>query len=103
GPGGVLHCSGVLQMTPARAEAALLGLGYRLSWPLARTTAPNRGYAEAMKTAPNGVIHEEPLPGSSGELIMFVAPFGDPKAVPIPFPSDCPVAVPSSAVPSRAP
>lgn len=25
-----------------------------------------------------------------GELILFVAPFGDPKAVPIPFPDDCP-------------
>ncbi len=100
GPGGVLHCSGILQMTPGRAEAALLGLGYRLSWRLDRTTGPNTGYAESMKSAPNGVIHEEPLPGSSGELIMFVAPFGDPNAVPIPFPSDCPVADPGGSAPS---
>jgi hypothetical protein len=36
------------------------------------------------------VITEEPAPGSEGELIMFVAPFGDPKATPLPYPSDCP-------------
>jgi hypothetical protein len=99
--GGTLHCSGILQMTPKQAEATLLKLGYRLSWRLDRTTGPNTGYAEAMKDAPDGVLHDEPLPGTDGELIMFVAPFGDPQAVPVPFPADCPASAPNG--PSSSP
>jgi len=88
--GGVLHCSGILQMTPKEAERVLLALGYRLSWRLDTTTGPSTGFAEVRATAPDGVIHQEPLPGSEGELIVFVAPFGDPQAVPLPAPADCP-------------
>jgi hypothetical protein len=101
--GGRLHCSGILQMAPADAEAALLSLGYRLSWRRITTTGPNTGYAEAMPHAPDGVIGEEPAPGSSGELIVFVAPFGDPQAKPIPYPSDCPVADPNQTPPPPNP
>jgi hypothetical protein len=101
--GGRLHCSGILQMAPADAEAALLSLGYRLSWRRITTTGPNTGYAEAMPHAPDGVIGEEPAPGSSGELIVFVAPFGDPQAKPLPFPSDCPVADPDQTPPPPKP
>ncbi len=90
-PGGILHCSGILQMAPRAAEATLLRLGYRLSWRLDRTTGPDTGYSDVMKQAPEGILDEEPLAGSDGELIMFVAAFGDPKAVPMPFPADCPV------------
>ena len=100
GPGGPLHCSGILQMTPAQAEAQLLALGYSLSWRLDRTTGPNTGFAEPTKRAPAGVIIEEPSPGQDGELIVFVAPFGDERAVPIPFPDDCPVAGPSAPPPT---
>lgn len=88
--GGALYCSGILQLAPKEAELALLGLGYRLSWRLDTTTGPNTGFSEVMANAPAGVIHQEPLPGTGGELIVFVAPFGDPQAVPLPFPSDCP-------------
>jgi Putative zinc-finger len=93
--GGRLHCTGILQMAPRDAEAALLGLGYRLSWRRLTTTGPNTGYAEAMPHAPDGVISEEPVPGGEGELIVFVAPFGDKQARPLPYPSDCPVMDPN--------
>lgn len=101
--GGALYCSGILQMTPKQAEAALLDLGYRLSWRLDTTTGANTGFSKIMATAPDGVIHQEPLPGSEGELIVFVAPFGDPAADPIPFPSDCPRSNPNLTTPSPTP
>jgi hypothetical protein len=56
-----------------------------------------------MPHAPDGVIGEEPVPGSSGELIVFVAPFGDPQAKPLPFPSDCPVTDPNQTPPPPKP
>jgi hypothetical protein len=101
-PGGALHCSGILQMTPKQAEVALLRLGYRLSWRLDETSGPGGGFSRVIARAPDGVIHEAGLPGSGGELIMFVAPVGDPGAVPIPFPADCPRIDPN-ATPSPAP
>jgi hypothetical protein len=104
--GEPLHCSGILQLSPKDAEAVLLGLGYRLGWRLDTTTGPNTGYAEPMKTAPAGVIHQEPVAGVDGELVIFVAPFGDPKATPLPFPADCPPLPASDAVvpaPTQAP
>lgn len=90
GAGGPLHCLGILQLPPKQAEAVLSGLGYKLSWRLETTTGPNMGYAEPMARAPDGVITEEGVPGQSGELIMFVAPFGDVAAKPLPAPADCP-------------
>jgi len=101
--GGRLHCSGILQMAPADAEAALLSLGYRLSWRRDVTTGPNTGYADAMPHAPDGVIIGEPVGGSSGELIVFVTPFGDPRAKPIPYPADCPVMDPNQTPPPPKP
>jgi hypothetical protein len=102
-PGGVLHCSGILQMTPKQAEAVLLQLGYRLSWRLDTTTGPNTGFASVVKDAPAGVIHQEGLAGSDGSLIMFVAPFGDKNAQPVPVDADCPVADPNLTPPPPAP
>jgi hypothetical protein len=99
GVGGPLHCSGILQMTPQEAEAALLKLGYSVSWRLDTTTGPNTGFAQPMSRAPDGVIHEEPVPGSNGELIVFVAPNGDPRAQPLPVPADCPNGDPNAPVP----
>jgi hypothetical protein len=100
GPRGALHCSGILQMTPTQAEIELSSFGYSLSWRLDTTTGPNMGFAEAHKHAPAGVIIDEPLPGSNGELIVFVAPFGDERAVPIPFPDDCPASDPNAPPPT---
>ena len=97
--GGPLHCSGILQMTPQEAEATLLKLGYSLSWRLQTTTGPNTGFSQPMSRAPDGVINEEPLPGSNGELIVFVAPKGDPRASPIQFPADCPGPDPNAPLP----
>ena len=65
------------------------------------TTGPNMGNAEPMARAPDGVITEEGLPGSSGELIMFVAPFADQLAKPLPAPTDCPK--PGEAPPTPVP
>jgi len=53
--------------------------------------------------APDGVITQEGLPGSGGELIMFVSPADDPMARPVPSPSDCPVADPNLTPPPPAP
>jgi len=100
-PGGVLHCLGILQLPPKQAEAVLTSLGYSLSWRLQTTTGPNMGYAEPMARAPDGVIIDEGAIGSSGELILFVAPFGDDKAdEPVPAPADCPQ--PGGAPPTPA-
>ena len=44
--GGKLHCSGILQMTPARTRRRRCSsLGYRLSWRRITTTGPNTGLA----------------------------------------------------------
>ena len=103
GVGGELHCRGILQMTPKQAEAVLLKLGYRLSWRLDTTTGPNTGFASVMQDAPAGVIESEGLAGSGGELIMFVAPFGDAHAKPVPFPADCLQADPNATPPPPKP
>jgi hypothetical protein len=103
GEGGDLRCSGILQMTPVQAEATLLGLGYRLSWRLERTTGQNTSFSEIMAHAPVGIIIGEPLAGSSGELIVFTAPPGDPLAIPVPFPADCPRSDPNATPPPPGP
>ena len=89
--GGVLHCSGILQLPALEAERTLLKLGYRLSWRLMTTTGPNTGNAEVLPRAPGGaIITGEPIAGSSGELIVFAAPPDDPAAKPVAYPADCP-------------
>lgn len=109
-PGDLLRCTGIFQLSPREAETTLLSLGYRLSWRLETTTGPNTGYAEPMANAPEGIIIHLAAVGTEGELIMFVAPFGDPKAVPVPFPDDCPplpaddaIVVPGPALPTPQP
>ena len=86
GPGEPLHCSGILQMSPAEAEQALLSLGYRLGWRFV-----TNGYWDPRQTAPEGVIQEPIAFGMDGEMIIPVVPFDAEGAAPIPFPEDCPV------------
>ena len=81
-----------------------LKLGYRVSWRLVTTTGPNMGNSEPLFHAPDGVITMgEPGVGTSGELIVFVAPFNDPAAKPIPAPPDCPLSDPNLTPPPPAP
>jgi hypothetical protein len=89
-PGGALHCSGILQLTPLEAEARLLALGYALSWRWQYSTGANTGYAEIRDRAPETGWITDAGVGSSGELIVFVAdparPFGGPARD---LPEDC--------------
>jgi hypothetical protein len=98
GPGEPLHCSGILQMSPVDAEQALLSLGYRLGWRYV-----SDGYWDPRPTAPEGVIQEPMAFGMNGELIIPVVAFGDEGAVPLPFPTDCPIPGGSVPVPEVAP
>jgi hypothetical protein len=94
-PGGVLYCTGILQLPPKAAEARLLSLGYRLSWRWQYSTGGNTGYAEIRDRAPDTGWITDAAVGSSGELIVFVAdparPFGGP---PRGLPADCPTPAP---------
>ena len=87
-------------MTPRAAERTLLGLGYQVSWRLNTTTGANTGYAEPMAHAPAGVIIDEPVPGTHGELVVFVAPKGDPRAIAVPVPADCLGGGPNASAPA---
>jgi hypothetical protein len=87
-PGGPLHCSGILQMTPRDAEQVLIKRGFQVSW---RYVTDNGGNWEPRKEAPDGVIPDYDVSvGSSGELIIPVVAFGEKDATPVPVPSDCP-------------
>lgn len=88
-PGGPLHCSGILQLSPQEAERRLLALGYAVSW---RYVTNN--YWDPRKEAPDGVIWGDVAVGTSGELIIPVLPMDDPQAVPAPAPFDCPTPSP---------
>jgi hypothetical protein len=89
-PGGALHCSGILQLTPPLAERELLARGYRLSWRFESSTGANSGFAKEMIRAPAVGWITSTAVGSDGELILFVAdparPAGGP---PLPFSADC--------------
>lgn len=87
-PGGPLHCSGILQLSPREAEVALQSFGYRLSWRFQWST-PNAGYAEKVLNAPPiGFISETAI-GSDGELIVFVEDPARPISQAAKFPPDC--------------
>jgi hypothetical protein len=90
GPSGVLFCSGILQMTPADAHAALLRLGYRVVW---RAASDSRRLPDGpeTETPPEGVIWaaHEPVVSTDGALVIGVLPFSDSQAVPAPMPGDC--------------
>ena len=101
--GGKLHCSGILQMTPRNAHAALLSMGYRVSWRLLSMTAsgsnanqpPGLGIAvdewEFRLEPPDGTITDPGIPVSDdGAVVMSVVPFGHADAGPPPVPADCP-------------
>jgi hypothetical protein len=100
--GQPLHCSGILQMDPAQAEATLLKMGYPVAW---RHLIRNGSYAEALKVPPGRtvIVDDGPFVGSSGQLLISVVDIGDPAAVPVPFPADCPVANPDASPPPPAP
>lgn len=88
-PGGILHCTDILQLPPKEAEAVLLGLGYRLSWRLVWSIDANNGYSQPMARAPDGYISSTGV-GTSGELIVFVEDPTRPTTAAAPFPADCP-------------
>jgi hypothetical protein len=88
-PGGVLHCTDILQLPPKDAEAVLLRLGYRLSWRLTWSTGGNTGYSQPFERAPDGYISMTAV-GTSGELIVFVQDPTRPMGGPATFPADCP-------------
>lgn len=88
-PGGPLHCSGILQLTPQDAEAVLSGLGYRLSWLYEYSTGPESGYGERRLSPPDGVITGSAI-GTFGELIVFVSPPDDPGTKAATLPPACP-------------
>ena len=88
--GGPLRCSGILQLSPRDAEAALQTFGYRLSWRFVYSTGGNTGYSEkVLKAPPVGYISETAI-GSDGELIVFVEDPARPMGPPAKFPADCP-------------
>ena len=88
-PGGVLHCTDILQLPPKEAERVLLGLGYRLSWRLTWSTGSNTGYSQPSERAPDGYISMTAV-GTSGELIIFVQDPARPMGGPATYPEDCP-------------
>jgi hypothetical protein len=88
-PGGVLHCTDILQLPPKEAEAVLLRLGYHLSWRLSWSTGSNTGYSQPFDRAPDGFISGTAV-GTSGELIVFVSDPARPMGGPASYPEDCP-------------
>jgi hypothetical protein len=89
-PGGPLHCSGILQLTPVEAERELLSRGIRLSWRFEWKTGPNTGYGELrLQAPPTGWISRTRL-GGDGELIVFVEDPARPSGERAPFPPECP-------------
>ncbi|MGH2427885.1 MAG: TolB family protein [Candidatus Limnocylindria bacterium] len=89
GPGQALHCSRIEELQPSEAEVELKARGHlRLSWRLEITTAPARGVSEVHVLPPDGVITDASL-GPSGEMIVFVAPYGDPNASNRPSTAGC--------------
>jgi hypothetical protein len=85
---GPLHCSGILQMTPAEAHRSLLELGYRVSW---RKVTATLGDWQAQVEPPEGVIGDyTPVVLMDGAIVIAVVPFDHPDASVVPKPADCP-------------
>jgi hypothetical protein len=85
---GPLHCSGILETTPADAHSTLLELGYRVSWRVAVGT-----WAEwrTQVLPPAGVIAAyTPVVGIDGAIVIAVVPVDHPDASVVPRPADCP-------------
>lgn len=93
GPGQPLHCSGILQMEPARAQDELLALGYRVTW---RHIIKNGTYVELLKDPPPGTVIVDDMPsvGMDGQILIAIVDGRDPSAVLNPFPADCPKSAP---------
>lgn len=94
--GGPLHCSAILQLTPAEAGRALNEKGYAVSWRLLDATS-----SDIPTAPPDGVVVLTAI-GSSGELILFVSPTDGPgaKLAPKP-PADCPGESPAASSPVK--
>src|SRR4029079_4896398 len=92
-PGGALHCSGILQMTPADAQATLRKMGVPVTW---RYYTQNATFIEARDEPPSGtvIIADGPFIGSNGQLLIAVVDVASPKAEGVPVPKDCPVSDP---------
>jgi hypothetical protein len=90
--GGQLHCSGILQMTPQDAHAALLKFGVPVTWQYNRDNIS----IDPRKEPPAGtvIVNDGPFVGSEGQLLIVVMDQGSPVAEPVPFPSDCPASNP---------
>jgi hypothetical protein len=101
-PGQPLHCSGVLQMDPVEAQAALLKMGYAVTW---RHIIKSGTYVELLMVPPPGtvIVDDGTSVGTDGQLLLALIDAGDPAAIPVPVPSDCPQAGPKAPPPSTAP
>lgn len=100
--GQPLHCSGVLQMDPSQAQAALLKLGYAVTW---RHVIKAGTFVELLKDPPPGtvIVDDGPSVGTDGQILIALIDAGDPAAIPVPVPSDCPQSGPNVPPPSTAP
>jgi hypothetical protein len=93
--GGDLYCSGILQMAPGQAHAALLSLGYRVKW---RLMTNGHDSDQFLTEPPAGVIPNVEQNGvraigvsNEGALVIPVVPPDSPRAAePAVRPFDCP-------------
>lgn len=101
-PGGTLHCSGILQMTPGDAQATLDKMGIAVSW---RYYTQNDSFIESRTGPPSGtvIIADGPFIGSNGQLLIAIVDPTSPLAKPVPFPADCPRSDPNVTPPPPAP
>ncbi len=96
GPHGLLTCSGLLQAeTPLEAEALAAKLGWGIAWRI-RWSGDGGAVFERDEVQPQeGTIIDATIMEATGEapnaVLLVVAAPGDPLAVPMPVPNDCPV------------
>ena len=100
--GQPLHCAGILQLEPAQAQAALLKLGYRVSW---RHIINDGTYVELLRDPPPGtiIVDEPPLVGTEGQILMPIAVPGMRGTRPAAVPDDCPRFDPNLTPPPPVP
>lgn len=105
-PIAALRCSGLLQRTPKEVAETLIGLGYVATWTIQRTDPNGEVTATPATEVPDGTIIAEPTLGADGVLQFVVAPPGDPAAIPLGVPADCPTTdtnvTPATPVPGNA-
>lgn len=93
-PGEILAGSGIADLAPADAEAALAVMGIHVSWRVSTTTSvdPDGGHAAGN----TGVVSEPPagvitsvVPSSSQRVFVFVSPPGDYASTQRSIPTTC--------------